>query len=131
MTSFFKKLFKNKPKVDRIAALEARIFSQKKEEKRGFNGILNSIWLWDYSFMPKTLEERLEDQKKDFEELDHKFDLLERYLKIEYYKVDETTATYDWADKTSNEGFRPVKQTYEQMKSEKEKASRNNNEYDD
>ncbi len=121
---FLKKLFKKKPKVDRIAVLEARIFSEKKPEKKSMYSLMDSLWMGMYHWEPTTLEERIEQQKKDFEELDHKFDLLERYLKIEYFKNDETTATYDWADKTSNEGFRAIKTSYEEMKALKEKAKR-------
>lgn len=122
-----KSLFRKKTKVsevDRITALEKRIFSEKKEEKKDFWGasMLNSILYYNYDWKPQTLEDRLEQQKKDFKELDHKFDLLERYLKIEYFKTDENTATYDWANKTSNEGFRAIKETYEEMKALKEKA---------
>lgn len=81
---------------------------------------------WDSK--PKTLIQKHKSLQKehdqlvtDFKELDHKFDLLERFLQVEYFKIDEKTATYDWANKTSNEGFRKIKQTYEEMKEEKNK----------
>jgi len=127
----FKFPFKKKEKVDRIAALEARIFSAKKTEETGkYVSLLNSIWSWDYNYTPKTLEERLEDQKKDFEELDRKFDALERYLQIEYYKEDTETQVYDWADKKHSEGFRKAPKKYEEMKAEKEAAKKAEHECD-
>lgn len=117
--------FKKKTKVseiDRITALEARIFSEKKEEKNSLSSFWGGLLYASYDWKPETIEDRIQKLRDDFEELDHKFDLLERYLKIEYFKVDEQTATYDWADKTSNEGFRAIKQTYEEMKALKEKT---------
>lgn len=126
----FKNLFKKRETVeDRIKKLESRIFKkkEKKDTKWYFNSLMSFMGDWE----PETLEARVDKIREDFEELDRKFDLLERYLNIEYFKVDEKTATYDWADKTSNEGFRKAKKTYQQMKKDKEGAkAKERDEYD-
>jgi hypothetical protein len=114
---------KRKTIEERIAWLESEVGTEKEPENKRTNleYLLAPIWLWDTK---KTIREEAKELRKDFEELDHKFDLLERYLGIEYFKVDEQTATYDWADKTSNEGFRKAKKSFEDMKKEKEEATK-------
>lgn len=112
---------------ERIAALESEVGTEEKEEEKksdSYFGLSIYDMMWVGSNYKKTLREEAESIRKDFEELDHKFDLLERYLEIEYFKVDEKTATYDWADKTSNEGFRKAKKGYAALKAEKEAKSK-------
>lgn len=69
-----------------------------------------------------TIISRHKRLREDFEELDKKFDALERYLKIEFYKKDEETQIYDWADKNHTEGFRKASKTYEEMKAGKKNS---------
>lgn len=110
---------------ERILALESEVGTEDKKIDKGdsFWGV--SIFSMMYSYK-KSLREEAKSIREDFNELDHKFDLLERYLEIEYFKVDEKTATYDWADKTSNEGFRKAKKGYAALKAEKEAKEKEN-----
>lgn len=55
----FKFTFKKKEKADRITALEKRIFSEKKTEKKSMYSILDSFWIDGWS-TPKTLEDRMD-----------------------------------------------------------------------
>lgn len=87
------------------------------EKKKGPNTLLYSFIVWDWDSTPKTLSEKYERLKQDFEELDHKFDLLERYLSIELIKQKTENQTYDWADKKEEEYFRKTK-SYEATKKE-------------
>lgn len=111
---------------ERISALESEVGTEekKKEETVDIFGsyIFSAAWpLFNYK---KSLRDEAKSIREDFNELDKKFDLLERYLGIEYFKVDEKTATYDWADKSTNEGFRKAKKSFEDMKKEKEEAKK-------
>jgi hypothetical protein len=123
----------NKKLQERIEKLEGTVGEFKKKERTegqlSYFNIVNS-WLDGWTTPPENtlvqkhevLQKKHEQLKENFLELDHKFDLLERYLQIEYFKIDENTATYDWADKTSNEGFRKAK-PYEAVKAEKNKPN--------
>ncbi len=116
--------------VDNINSLQKRISSLEKEigeEKE--EGISDYLFWSGFSIFgdsPKvnSLHSRIKSVRDDFNELDKKFDSLERYLQIEYYKEDKETQVYDWADKNHSEGFRKCKKTYEQMK--KDKKSKDN-----
>ncbi len=125
------KIFKKKPKpVDRVAALEARIFAEKPKPKGNSYAFMDYAIINWFSGSPKTLEDTITDNHKDFLELDRKFDALERYLQIEYFKMDEETQVYDWADKTHKEGFRKAPKKYEELKEEKEAAKKAEHECD-
>lgn len=98
--------------------------SENKKEEVNFPGWFTwSSWTFaDNSLVGryKSLLGKHDALRKDFEELDEKFDALERYLQIEYYKEDKETQVYDWADKKHSEGFRKTAKTYEQMKKAEE-----------
>lgn len=102
-----------------ITDLKARLGKEKKVKSEWpFYTITSDFWFGkprDNSLFAK--HQQLRD---DFEELDKKFDALERYLQVEYYKEDKETQVYDWADKKHSEGFRKTDKTYEQMKKSKE-----------
>ncbi len=88
-----------------IEQLEKRIF--KREEKKSKYSIWDSMFLGtSFSFQEKSLEERFESFLKDFEELDNRFDKLEEYLGIEYFKKSEQIQRGDFAWDEKSEGFR-------------------------
>jgi hypothetical protein len=105
----------------RISSLESLVGKEEAKEKkqRSYLGVHWDYWLFDPS-SHRTLVSESKSIREDFEELNKKFDALERYLQVEYYKEDKETQVYDWADKKHSEGFRKTKKTYEQMKKEKE-----------
>lgn len=110
-----------------ITKLEGTV-GEIKPKKENIVNISGLMWFGNYEYADMSLAGRYsslstkhDKLQDDFEELDKKFDALERYLQIEYYKEDKETQVYDWADKKHSEGFRKTKQTYEEMKADKDK----------
>ena len=105
---------------ERLAKLESVI--GKRKEKARSNSLMfhyiNTYFEWDKK--DEGLVHEIDSLRADFEELDKKFDALERYLKVEFFKEDTEIQVYDWADKNHKEGFRATKKTYEEMKKDKE-----------
>ena len=100
-----------------ITSLEKRVGVEKKSED---TNIFRWAFAWD--FMPQDLTSKTKQLRDDFEELDKKFDELEKYLQIEYYKIDTEVQVYEWADKEKTEGFRKTK-PYKEIKAAKEVES--------
>lgn len=67
----------------------------------------------------KRLKDDNNKLRADFQELDNKFDKLEQFLQVEYFKTDEKVQVYDWAEEKHTEGFRKTK-PYEEVKNIKE-----------
>ncbi len=90
----WKSLFTSKLRKQ-LADLE-RSIGEKTKVKENASGLyyIFSSDLW--SSYPRTLWGEVEQLRRDFEELDKKFDDLERYLKIEHFS------------KTESEGFRKI-----------------------
>lgn len=124
MSIFRNEKSKEKTELEkRIDWLESEVGTTPEEKKQEmgdyYGGLLMPYWI--FGGYKKTLRNEAKSIRKDFEELDKKFDALERYLQIEYYKEDTETQQYDWADKKHSEGFRKAAKSYEAVKEEKDK----------
>ena len=106
----------NTPTIEeRITQLENEIGKEDvKDGGTSVFAIYYSSWL-----KSPSIRDNIKQLRQDFEELDKKFDALERYLQIELILGTEEKQTYDWAEKKDIYEFRKCKKTYEEMKKEK------------
>ncbi len=89
----FKKSFAALDK--RLKEIEREVLP-KNDENEYIGGLLYGLRTFLAS---RSLREDVESIRKDFEELDGKYDLLEEYLGIEF--VEEKTSSNDWSKKSS------------------------------
>lgn len=129
-------MFKNIKELEiKIEKLEKVVGKNKeiKEAKETSTNLFTNMYealIRPYGYSkPETLVEKYDDLlnrhnnlKKDFEELDNKFDHLERFLKIEFFKQKTDVQVYDWASTDEKEGFRATK-SYDEVKKAKEVPS--------
>lgn len=106
----------------RLEEVEGEVLPKKEESHSTYLGLLYSIPFFGAPYQ-NSLRSKVEKLRKDFEELDVKFDALERYLQIEFVLGEQSTQTYDWAEKKEIKEYRKCKKTFEEMKKEKNKPS--------
>ena len=100
-----------------INDLESLVGKPEKEKSTWSSKILFGFYDWEP--VDNSLSAKYTRLRKDFEELDKKFDDLEKYLQIEYFKTDESVQVYEWENTEKRQGFRKTK-PYEVIKKEKE-----------
>lgn len=123
MEKYIKKWLGVEKIENRLNKIESFVGKEEEpKDKGGLYSVLDSLIFNSWGGGKKTLADKYDQLRKDFEELDKKYDALERYLKIEYVKTTEETQTYDWADKKNTEGYRKTK-SYDEVKSAKQRSS--------
>jgi hypothetical protein len=92
---------------ERLDRLEAHVGSTPKQNYSDdyLFGVPVFSWRWH---LPQTLTDQIKQLRDDFEELDKKFDDLEKYLRIEHFSKTEKVAVLDEAYENKSEGFRKI-----------------------